>query len=78
MIKALGTINNRRTLILGLSRENTNRMHKDMPIVVDLQAFLQTADIAKDPIQDIVIFAGETEDAMKEQMIQTGLIPREE
>ncbi len=59
MLKVLATVNNRRTLFLGLERENTARLHDDKPIVLDLQAMTQSIEMAA-PVQDIVILAGET------------------
>jgi len=60
VLKLYAVINNRHTLMLGLSRENTKRLHDDKPIVVDLQALLQQAT-EDGPIQDIVLYAGETD-----------------
>jgi hypothetical protein len=73
MIKVVGIINNRRTLILGLSRENTTRLHKDQPIAVDVQALLTPTDILD--IQDIIVFAGETEESMATQLRKYGVVP---
>ena len=58
MIKMIATINNRRTLFLGLERTNTDRLHDDQPIPIDLQAMLATTDVPD--VQDIVLLAGET------------------
>lgn len=57
MLKVLTTVNNRRTLFLGLDRENTNRLHGGKPIAVDVQALAATVD---GEVQDVVLFAGET------------------
>jgi hypothetical protein len=73
MIKVVGIINNRRTLILGLSRENTTRLHKNQPIAVDVQALLTPTDILD--IQDIIVFAGETEESMATQLRKYGVVP---
>ena len=70
MIKLLTVLNNRRTLMLGLSRANTERLHDDQPIAVDLQALLLMAGhgTAFPDVQDVVIFAGETEGEMKQTL----------
>lgn len=73
MIKMVATVNNRRTLFLGLSRENTTRLHDDQPIAVDVQALLALLPV--DDVQDVVIFAGETEESMADQLRQYGVIP---
>lgn len=57
MLKVLATVNNRRTLFLGLDRVNTARLHEGKPIHVDAQALAATAE---GPVQDVVLFAGET------------------
>ena len=59
MIRAIGELNNRRTLFVGLDRRNTTRMHEDEPIVVDAQALLAAVGDERQ-IQDIIIFAEET------------------
>lgn len=69
MLKAIATLNNRRTLFLGLQRENTKRLHDDKPIVIDLQALLA----GDDPIQDIVIYAAETHRGLHDQLTSLGL-----
>lgn len=59
MIKAV--LDNRdgsKTVLLGLSRENTNRLHQDMPIKVDL------AEFGLDTTLSIVLIGGETEGAI--------------
>lgn len=71
VLKIVATINNRRTLILGLSRENTTRLHDNKPIAVDVQAL--TAALSEGPVQDIFICAGETERDL--HMEWSGLIP---
>jgi hypothetical protein len=58
MLQVLTTVNNRTTLLLGLDRENTARLHDGQPIVVDAQALL--AQVDSDRVQDVAIFAGET------------------
>jgi hypothetical protein len=50
----------------------TTRLHKDMPIPVDVQALLATSDL--NDVQDVVIFAGETEHEMGEQLQRFGLV----
>lgn len=60
MHKAYALVNNRRTLFLGLTRKNTERLHEDKPIHIDLQAMLATSTL-DGPVQDLVITAGETE-----------------
>lgn len=57
MIKIVSTVNNRQTLFLGLDRANTTRLHEGQPIVFDAQVLLRGLD---EPVQDIVICAGET------------------
>lgn len=57
MLRVVVTINNRRTLFLGLDRANTKRLHNGQPIVTDIQALGSTES---DPIQDIVLCADET------------------
>lgn len=57
MLKVVVDISNRRTLFLGLERNNTERIHKDEPIVIDLQALTAQMD---GPVQDLVIVAAET------------------
>lgn len=59
MLKVVTTVNNRRTLFLGLDRENTTRLHEGKPIAVDVQALMAQAKDAG-PVQDIVIVAAET------------------
>jgi hypothetical protein len=44
-------------LFIGLSRENTQRLHDDQPIPIDVAAKLQGRQLAQ-----VVLFAGETED----------------
>lgn len=68
MLKAMALVNNRRTLFLGLSRENTRRLHEGLPIAVDAQALAQMAQ--GEPVQDIVLFAGETEEACAAELAQ--------
>ena len=67
VLRVVATVNNRRTLFLGLSRENTRRLHQNEPIPVDAQALAQTS-LLDGPIQDVVLFAGETEDACAEEL----------
>jgi hypothetical protein len=43
-----------------------------MPIPVDVQALLATSDL--NDVQDVVIFAGETEHEMGEQLQRFGLV----
>lgn len=57
MLKVVATVNNRRTLFLGLDRENSNRLHEGKPIVVDLQAL---APVGDGRLQDLVLCAGQT------------------
>lgn len=59
MLKILATVNNRRTLFLGLDRTNTDRLHEGKPIPVDAQALAATTPGG--PVQDIVLLAGETQ-----------------
>lgn len=59
MLKIGVTVNNRRTLFLGLDRNNTDRLHRDQPIPVDIQALAQGGDL-DGPFQDVVLVAGET------------------
>ena len=58
MLKAVATVNNRRTLFLGLDRTNTERLHGDQPIVIDVQALLAGGPYTD--VQDLVITAHET------------------
>lgn len=61
MIKVIAVLHNRRTLILGLDRVNTQRIHADQPIVLDLQALVQSIGHGLDgPVQDIIVIGGET------------------
>lgn len=60
MIKLYAVLNNRRTLILGLSEKNTEKLHDGLPIVIDVQALTQNTPESRPP-QDIIICAGETE-----------------
>ena len=60
MLKVVAEVNNRRTLFVGLSRENTVRMHRGQPIAVDVQALLAQVKEVGD-VQDIIIFAGESD-----------------
>lgn len=72
MLKIVTTLNNRRTLILALERVNTDRLHQDMPMVIDLQALRQSADY-DEPFQDLVIFAEETLEAAHAKLVDLGL-----
>lgn len=61
MIKAVGKNKNGDTVVfLGLSRENTRRLHDDKPIVVHLQELDPRL-----PAMDVVLLADETEEAME-------------
>jgi len=64
------TINNRVTLLLGLSAENLRRLPLDQPIVVDMLALEQTTGKR---VQDLLLIAGETEDSITAQI--RGAIP---
>lgn len=57
MLKIVATVNNRKTLFLGLDRANTTRLHLGKPIVVDAQALIPTGT---GQVQDIVLCAAET------------------
>lgn len=63
MIKLYAEINNRRTLILGLSRMNSAKLHNGQPIAIDVQALTQATEGSRPP-QDIIICAGDTEEAI--------------
>lgn len=67
MIRVVATVNNRITLFLGIDRENTERMLAGSPITCDAQAL---ATNSPGPIQDIVIYAGETLEAAHTQLAQ--------
>lgn len=69
MLKVVSLVNNRRTLFLGLSRENTMRLHDDQPIAIDLQAM--TAGM--DPVQDVVIYAAENSRDLHDKLAAAGL-----
>jgi hypothetical protein len=58
VIKMLAQLHGRRTLFLGLTRENTARLHGNEPIAVDVQALLAQVP-ESDAVQDVIIFAGE-------------------
>ncbi len=63
MIKAIGQNKEGRTVVfLGLSRMNTQRLHDDKPIVVRL-----TELDPRLPDLDVVLLAGETEEAIAAQ-----------
>jgi hypothetical protein len=68
VLKILTQVNNRTTLILGLSRDNTSRLHQGQPIPVNVQALTQTGRTG--PVQDVIICAGETEDALTDELAQ--------
>jgi hypothetical protein len=65
MLKVGATVNNRRTLFLGLDRTNTTRLHAGEPIAVDVQAL---AVGVGGPFQDVVLFAGETLEDMATEL----------
>lgn len=71
MLRVVANINNRRTLFLGLDRNNTDNLHVDQPIVVDYQALMQTS--GGQPVQDIVIFAEETLEQVHQNLLDAGL-----
>lgn len=64
MIKLVAEINNRRTLILGLSRMNSVNLHNGRPIIIDVQALIESIQATEGsrPPQDIVLCAGDTEE----------------
>jgi ABC-type Fe3+-citrate transport system substrate-binding protein len=69
MIKAAATFGKKKVLILGLSRENTERLHNGEPIKVDLEALGLVGP-------DVILFAGETEEEMKAELEnQFGKLP---
>ena len=53
-------------LLIGLSRENTRRLHQGTPIAFD------TGVIEGLPSMKVIIFAGETEAAMAEELSKYG------
>ena len=59
MLKAIATIGNRRTLIIGLERENWNRINADMPIALNVRELLADSPNT-DAIDDIWLIGGET------------------
>lgn len=64
MIKAVAATGDGRTmLILGLSRDNTRELHRGRPIPIDTE----TLDPRLPPMT-ILIFAGDTEDAMAAEL----------
>jgi hypothetical protein len=67
MIKVIAQINNRKTLILGIARDNVDLMMTDHPMIIDLQALQQEAKMWE-PIQDIIIIADETLEALHAQL----------
>lgn len=70
MIKAIAVVNGRTTLLLGLSVENFGRMMADKPIAVDVQAMFAMPEPR--PIQDVVLIAGEFEEAMVQALREAG------
>lgn len=70
MIKVLAQINNRQTLILGLDRENTTRLHSGKPIAIDIQALAAQHD----SVQDVVICAGESLGDIEAELLDLGLV----
>ena len=66
MIKAVMTINDRPTVLLGLTAENMSRLMIDKPIIIKMQDMQRYAEA--DEIQDILIIGGETEEAIAEQI----------
>lgn len=77
MIRLVAEIHNRRTMLLGLDRENTSRLHAGKPIVVDLQAM--SSNVEGD-LQDLVLCAGETLGDIHDELSRyiPGLPPFEE
>jgi hypothetical protein len=67
MIKAAGTdrTTGERLIILGLSRENVNRLQEDKPITFSMKPFGIEGSV--------VIFFGETEQAMVEALQRNGI-----
>lgn len=64
MIKAVATAADGRTAVyLGLSRQNTTRLHDNQPIIVRLRQL--HADL---PDLDIVLLAGDTEEDIVEDL----------
>ncbi len=64
MIKAVATLADGRTAVfLGLSRDNTVRLHEGKPIPVRLREL--HPDL---PDLDVVLVAGETEDDIREDL----------
>jgi hypothetical protein len=59
------------TLLIGLSRENINRLFKDQPIQFEFDMVVRhegaKADVEMPPLK-ILVCAGETEDAIREQL----------
>jgi hypothetical protein len=71
MLKAVVRVNNRVTLFLGITRDNTDRLHVDEPIAIDLQVLVQQS--GGRPVQDIVLYAGETDRDVYDQLASRGL-----
>lgn len=71
MIKAIGTSKSGQTTVfLGLSRTNTERLMMGQPIPVRLRNLNSNL-----PDIQILIFGGETEESMVEELRAAGLLP---
>lgn len=66
MLKIVAVVNNRKTLFLGLSKVNTSRLLDGKPSVIDVQALVAGAE----PVQDIVLCAGETDKVVYDELAQ--------
>ena len=61
MLKIYALINGRRTLFLGLSRTNCERLLDDQPIRPVSLDYLTSYGALPGPVEDVIIFGGETE-----------------
>lgn len=68
MIKATGRqADGKPFVLLGLSRENCRRLLEGQPIKIDM------ADLGQPERGTVLICAGETEEAVKRELIEAGL-----
>lgn len=71
MLKIVANLDGRATLFLGIDRENTSRLHADMPIKVNAEELLEPTGM--DQVQDVVLIAGETMADILDQLRRAGL-----
>jgi hypothetical protein len=72
MIKIVAETSMGATLFLGLERANTDRLHADMPIGIDVQELLAATSGVKS-VERIVLIAGETLEDVYHQLRRGGL-----